>query len=187
MLDDLKMIHQRDSCDILGTASRSWQKVSQAMDWSPHVATKHNLAKQLALELMGKAVIIYGEERLSTVANAWKRYINLYAKQLAWKGELSDAEIVGWTKQPVNKLYAVVELRSGLETELVRERAAVVERLLSGMRPSPIVVDAEGHTAEEQAQYCQALGEFVALYLALLNGIDPSDRGVLDKVNRELA
>lgn len=186
MLDDLKIIHQRDVHDSLGVADRRWREVRQAAEWAPQVATKRNLAKQLALELLGKTIVVYAGEQLAVVAGDWKQAINRYAKQLAWKGELNDDEIIGWTKQPVHKLYAVVELRTELETELVSKRWVAVGRLLSGMRPAPLVVDAQGSTLDEQVLYCRALGEFVAIYLALLNGLDPSDRGIVDKLHREL-
>jgi glucose/mannose-6-phosphate isomerase len=187
MLDDLKMIHERDTQDMLGGALRRWQAVAQSSHWDPQVATSRNQAKQLALELMGKTVVIYSTRQLHEAAESWKTSLNQYAKQLAWCGELSDAEILGWTKQPVNKQYAVVELRSNLDDAAERRRFEAVERYLSGMRPAPLTVDSEGQAAEQQVAYCLALGDFVAIYLALLNGLDPAARDIIDKVNRELA
>lgn len=186
MLDDLKMIHQRDAHDVLGGAARHWQAVPQVADWDPQVTTGRNLAKQLALELMGRTVVIYGAGQLAAAAKVWKHHINQYAKQLAWQGEWDDAEILGWTKQPVHKLYAVVELHSSLEAESTRRRFLVAGRLLSGMRPVPVMVTAEGRTIEEQLAYCRALGEFTAAYLALLNGLDPSANDIIGKMNKEL-
>jgi glucose/mannose-6-phosphate isomerase len=197
LLDDLKMIHERDSQDLLGAACRAWKNIGEEnretaawlrdrlAGWEPMVPTSKNLAKQLALELIGKTVVIYGGEVLDEAAGVWKTSINSNAKQLAWKGELSDAEILGWTKQPVSKPYAVVELRSNLEPEMIRQRFADSQRLLSGLRPAPHVIEALGEDVSQQSLYCSTLGEVVSVYLALLNGLDPAKREVLSKLQKE--
>lgn len=204
MLDDLKMIHMRDVQDMLGVAGRQWQTLETAFDvpssvdvtglqswcrdqlaqWEPQVATGRNPAKQLALELMGKSVVIYSGDALASAADRWKACINHNAKQLAWRGQLSDDEILGWTKQPVGKVYAVVELRSEFEGELVRKRFEACQRLLSGVRPAPITINASGETALHQVVYCSLLADFVSVYLALLNGINPAANDIIDKLNR---
>lgn len=183
MLDDLKMIHERDAQDMLGMAGRQWPMV----EWGPQIATSRNLAKQLALELMGKTVVIYSGQGLDQAADRWKQCINRNAKQLAWRGQLSDDEILGWTKQPVNKVYAVIELRSNLEDGLTRKRFEACQRLLSGVRPAPITIESKGKTAQQQVAYCLALADFASVYLALLNGLNPAASDIIDKVNRELA
>jgi glucose/mannose-6-phosphate isomerase len=168
---------------MLGVAGRQWQM----LEWEPQVATSRNQAKQLALELMGKTVVIYSGNSLGQAADRWKVCINRNAKQLAWRGQLSDEEILGWTKQPVNKIYAVIELRSNLDDEPTRKRFKACQHLLSGVRPAPIIVEPKGETELQQIAYCSALADYVSVYLALLNGLNPAAKGILDKVNRELA
>ena len=176
MLDDLKLIHQRDSQDLLGTAVRRWAALADTAAWRPQSATSENIAKQLALELLGKSVALYAGNELRVVAYKWKRLINTHAKQLTWTGGLDDDEITGWTGQPVNKQYAVLCLRSDLESDEEQRLFRLAERSLSGRWPAPVMVSAQGKTVAEQSSYCLALGEFVALYLALLNGYDPAKR-----------
>jgi glucose/mannose-6-phosphate isomerase len=53
--------------------------------------------------------------------------------------------------------------------------------LLSGKRPAPEVVRAEGESLIEQLMWVIALGDFVSLYLAFLNGINPTPVDLLDK------
>jgi len=176
MLDDLRLIHQRDSQDLLGAAARRWAAVPGAAAWRPQSATADNLAKQLALELMGKSVVVYAAAPLAGAAVEWKRMLNRHARQLAWSGELADGEITSWTGQPVNKQYGVVRLRSSHESADERQQFTEAARLLSGRWPEPTDVWPEAESLQMQQAYCQALGEFVALYLALLNGFDPAKR-----------
>src|SRR3989344_7749750 len=116
-------------------------------DWLPTVATKNNLAKQIAKELMGRSVVVYSGPQLFPVAYKWKIDINENAKQIAWQGQLPEFnhnEMLGWSEQPVQKPYAVIDLRTNLDHPRVQKRFKVSERLLSGKRPAAIVVDVQG-------------------------------------------
>ena len=169
-------------------AEKSWLE-QQTAAWKPDVATGQNYAKQIALELMGKSVVIYAGPRLFPAAYKWKISCNENAKHIAWCNQFSEFnhnEFIGWSKQPVDKPYAVVELRSTLEHERIQKRFEVSDRLLSGMRPSPIVVDVQGDTLLRQLMYAIALGDFATLYLALLNGIDPTPVDLIEKFKVEL-
>lgn len=157
--------------------------------WLPTVPTSQNLAKQIAQEFMGKSVVVYAGPRLFPAAYKWKINCNENAKQVAWCNQYSEFnhnEMLGWTKQPTDKPYAVVELRSNLEHPRIQKRFAVTERLLSGLRPEPIVVQAQGHNILEQMLSTIALGDFVSLYLAILNGIDPTPVDLIEKFKLEL-
>lgn len=157
--------------------------------WRPDVKTADNVAKQLALELMGKSVVIYSGNKLAASAHKWKLSINENAKQLAWTNqvpEFSHNEFTGWTKQPIEKPYAIVELRSSLEHPRVQERFTLTERLLSGLRPHPVVVTPQGNTVLEQLLWSAILGDFVGIYLGLVSGIDPTPLPLVDKLKASL-
>lgn len=157
--------------------------------WRPDVATANNPAKQIAQELVGKSVVVYGGPKMYPAAYKWKISCNENAKHIAWANqypELNHNEFIGWSKQPVDKPYAVVELRSSFEHERVQKRFVVTERLLSGMRPSPIVVTAEGATVLEQLLWCVLFGDFVTIYLALLNGLNPAPVELVEKFKKAL-
>lgn len=157
--------------------------------WRPDVATDKNPAKQLALELIGQSIVVYGGHKLFPAAYKWKISFNENAKQVAWCGalpEFNHNEFLGWSKQPVEKPYKVVDLRSNLEHPRTQKRFEVTERLLSGMRPAPLVVQAEGNDVLEQLLWTVAYGDFVSLYVALLNGLDPAPVDLVEKFKREL-
>ena len=126
---------------------------------------------------MGKSPVIYAGPKLFPAAYKWKISFNENAKQVAWTNqypEFNHNEFMGWTKQHVDKTYDVIDLRSKLEHPRVQKRFEVTERLLSGMRPAPIVVEAEGETLLQQLLWVFALGDFVTLYTALLIGLNPA-------------
>jgi glucose/mannose-6-phosphate isomerase len=62
----------------------------------------------------------------------------------------------------------------------------VTERLLSGLRPAPHIVQAEGNDLLEQLLWTIAYGDFVSLYLALLNGLNPAPVDLVEKFKKEL-
>jgi glucose/mannose-6-phosphate isomerase len=157
--------------------------------WRPDVPTAQNAAKQLAQEMIGKSVVVYGGPKLWPAAYKWKISFNENAKQVAWTGtvpEFNHNEFIGWSKQPHDKPYAVVDLRSSLEHERVQKRFEVTERLLSGMRPAPHVVQAEGTSLLEQLLWTIAFGDFVTLYTALLNGLNPAPVELVEKFKKEM-
>ncbi len=157
--------------------------------WRPDVPAKENQAKQIAQELMGKSVVIYSGPKLSPAAYKWKISCNENAKQLAWVNQLPEFnhnEFMGWTKQPTHKPYAVIDLRSDLENVRVQKRFDVSARLLSGMRPDPIVVTAKGDTLLQQLLWTATLGDFVTIYLALLNNINPAPVDLVENFKKAL-
>lgn len=165
-----------------------WLKAELA-EFAATVPTVKNLAKQIALELMGKTVIMYSGPLLFPAANKWKIGMNENAKNTAWANqypEFNHNEFIGWSSHPVDKPFAVVEIRSNLEHPRVQKRFEVSERLLSGKRPAPIVVVPHGETLLQQLVWSIALGDFASIYLALLNGVNPTPVDLVEKLKAEL-
>jgi glucose/mannose-6-phosphate isomerase len=157
--------------------------------WISTVPTEKNVAKKIALEVIGKSAVIYSGPKLAPAAYKWKIGFNENAKHIAWSNhfpEFSHNEFMGWTRQPVNKPYTVIDLRSNLDHARVQKRFEVTEKMLSGMRPAPIVVNAEGQTLLEQLLWTIALGDFVTIYTALLNGINPAPVELIEKFKKAL-
>jgi glucose/mannose-6-phosphate isomerase len=157
--------------------------------WVPTVATKDNPTKQLALELVGKSVVVYSGPKLSPAANKWKICTNENAKTVAWTNqypEFNHNEFIGWSSHPIDKPYGVIEIRSNLEHERVQKRFEVSERLLSGKRPAPHVVVPEGETLLKQLLWTSNYGDFTSLYLALLNGLNPTPVDLVEKLKVSL-
>ncbi len=162
---------------------------AQTALWRADVPTAKNPAKQLAQELIGKSVVVYSGPKLYPAAYKWKISFNENAKQVAWVNQLpefSHNEFIGWSKQPVDKPYAVIDLRSSLEHERVQKRFEVTARMLSGMRPEPHVITVEGNTLLEQLLWASAFGDFVSIYTALLNDLNPAPVLLVESFKKEL-
>ena len=93
---------------------------------------------------------------------------------------------MGWSSHPIEKPFAVVEIRSNLENARVQKRFELSERLLSGKRPAPIVVTPQGETLLQQLLWASVLGDFTSIYLALLNGVNPTPVDLVEKFKTEL-
>jgi glucose/mannose-6-phosphate isomerase len=157
--------------------------------WGPEVPTAQSPAKQLAQELLGKSMVVYAGPKLFPAAYKWKIGCNENAKQIAWCNQIPEFnhnEFIGWSGQPTDKPYAVIDLRSNLEHPRVQKRFTVTERLLSGMRPAPHVVQVQGSNLLEQLLWTVAYGDFTTLYLALLNGVDPAPVELVEKFKKAL-
>jgi glucose/mannose-6-phosphate isomerase len=166
------------------------QLKSAVSQWLPTVPTASNPAKKLALECIGKSVVIYAGPKLFPAAYKWKISFNENAKQIAWVNqfpEFNHNEFIGWSKQPVNKPYTIIELRSNLEHERIQKRFVTSEKLLSGLWPHPYIVNAEGQSLIEQLLWTIMFGDFVTLYTALLNGLNPAPVDLIESFKRELA
>ncbi len=172
----------------LQTAGKALQAPSES--WRSDVPTAQNTAKQIALELVGKSPVIYGGPLLFPAAYKWKINMNENAKNVAWCNQIPEFnhnEFMGWASHPVEKPYAPVYLQTVQDNPQVTKRFEISRRLLSGKMPDPIVVQAEGATILEQLLWVITLGDFVSLYLALLNGIDPTPVELIEKLKKELA
>jgi glucose/mannose-6-phosphate isomerase len=183
----LNLLVDIDSIDLPGLSE--W--LSQQLDsWRADVPTASNPAKQLALEIAGKTAIMYSGPLLAPVANKMKICMNENAKNLAWwyqYPEFSHNEFIGWSSHPVEKPFAVIEIRSKLEHPRVQKRFEITERMLSGRRPSPHVIEPKGDTLVQQIFWASMFGDFVCTYVALLNGVNPTPVDLVEAFKDELS
>ena len=181
----------------LGVTIEDTQELNTVGDWlkgeianfNSDVPTERNYAKQLALKLVGKTTITYAGPLLFPAANKWKICMNENAKNTAWTNqypEFNHNEFIGWCSHPIEKPFAVVEIRSNLEHERVKKRFEVTQRLLSGKRPEPIVVEPRGDTLLRQLAYTFALADFVSIYTGILNNVNPTPVELVERLKVEL-
>jgi glucose/mannose-6-phosphate isomerase len=157
--------------------------------WLPTVPTAQNPAKKLAMELAGKSVLVIGGPVLAPAAYKWKISFNENAKNIAWWSQLSELnhnEMSGWISHPEDKPYGIIELHSSFDHPRIEKRYEVMGQLLSGKRPFPNTVKAEGDTLLDQLLWTIVFGDFVSLYLALINNIDPGPVELQEKFKAEL-
>ena len=187
LLDQAGLLADKNAWTELSDAADFLKQAVQA--WVPTVPTDKNPAKQIALDVIGNSAVIYAGPKLWPTAYKWKISFNENAKHVAWTNqfpEFNHNEFMGWTQQPEQKPYTVIDLRSKLEHPRVQKRFEVTERLLSGKRPAPIVVNVEGESLLEQLLWSVAFGDFVTIYTALLNGLNPAPVDLIEKFKKSL-
>ncbi len=156
------------------------------------VEARSSEPKILAQALHGKLAVLYGlGSWQGTVANRWKGQINENAKNMAFANafpELNHNEILGWGKAREQgvQCWAAVILEDGSETAKMKKRAQVTEQLV-GKTAAFHVVGAKGDTLLAKMLSLALYGDFVSLYLAALNGIDPENIDAINTLKSELA
>lgn len=169
-------------------AHSQWLKEVSA-DWAKEVATSNNIAKQLALVSVGKTPVFYAGHLMAPVAYKWKISWNENAKNVAFYGEIPEFnhnEFMGWTSHPVEKPYAVFDLVSEFEHVRIQKRFAVTDRLLSGRRPKANIVSLQGASPIAQMLWGAILADFTSIYVAILNGVDPTPVDLIETFKKQL-
>lgn len=161
----------------------------QTRDWRRDVSVDQNYAKQLALLAAGKTPVIYASSLMSPVAYKWKISWNENAKNVAFWNEYPEFnhnEFMGWGSHPVEKPFAIFDLVSSFDHPQIKKRFAVSDRLLSGLRPKATVVELRGESVLRQMLWASILADYVSIYVAVVNGVNPTPVGLIEKLKNEL-
>jgi glucose/mannose-6-phosphate isomerase len=158
--------------------------------WTPDVTTDKNYAKHLALMAVGKTPVFYAGALMAPVAYKWKISWNENAKNVAFWNEYPEFnhnEFMGWASHPVEKPFAIFDLVSSHENPRTLQRFEISDRLLSGRRPKATVIDIKGQSVIAQILWASILADFASIYVAVLNGVDPTPVSLIEKLKLELA
>lgn len=176
--------------DDFGDLSRAADFLDEvAKELAPTEPTSRNPAKQLAEKCVRKSVVIYAGRVLAPAAYKWKIGFNENAKQIAWCGQLPEAnhnEIVGWLRHPEHKPYVVIDLHSSFEHPRIRTRFRVSEELLSETRPTSFLVEAQGINPLEHVLWTSLVGDFVTTYTAILSGENPAPIDIIEDFKKAM-
>jgi glucose/mannose-6-phosphate isomerase len=160
----------------------------RCVDYSP--ARDDNAAITLARTLHGKTAFIYAAPSLlEGVARRWSCQINENAKTLAhfaFFPELNHNEIVGWEVGDIMKRAVILYLEDCDDHPMTRRHADVG---LSLMRPFAGAIErfeAPAGGRLSRMLGTMLLGDFASVYLAYLNGVDPTPVKKIDVLKKEL-
>ncbi len=138
-----------------------------------------NTAKKLAGRLYGKLPVIYGSEGVPAVAALrWKCQFNENSKTPAfWNQfpELDHNEIVGWHElADISGRCCLVVLRSSAENKRIAKRVEVTLPLIESSSGGSLQVWDDGESNLARLFSLIYVGDFTSVYLALINGVDPT-------------
>lgn len=139
----------------------------------------NNLPKKVARELYGKVPVVYGSEGvLSAAALRWKCQFNENSKVPAFQNsfpELNHNETVGWELlDDQTRRFHLVMLRASGEHDRVQKRVDVTLPLISDHLDGVTEVWTKGKSKLAQLLSVIYLGDLASVYLAVLNGVDPT-------------
>ena len=151
-----------------------------------------NLAKEVALSLHGKITAIYGSSAiLGATAFRWRSQIEENAKSLAFHHvlpEMNHNELVGWRyPETVLSQVGVILLRDKNDHPQVQRRFELTKEIISGKAGSIHEVWSEGKSRLARVMSLIYLGDYVSLYLAFLNNIDPTPVDVINYLKEKLS
>ncbi|MBC7228358.1 MAG: bifunctional phosphoglucose/phosphomannose isomerase [Thermoflexales bacterium] len=174
-----------DDLDEAIAVLENWQR-----ELRPETPTVRNPAKRLAGQLIGRLPVIYGAGFLAPVARRWKGQFNENAKQWAvWEEmpELNHNAVVGFgLPDPIRERVSVLMLRSALDHPRIQARWEVTKELLLQEGIAPDEIWGRGKSRLAQMLSLVHFGDYVSLYLALLNGADPTPVVTIDYLKRRL-
>lgn len=151
---------------------------AQQAGWRAEVPAAQNPAKRLAGQLVGRWVAVFGSGVLAPVARRWKGQVNELAKAWAQFEILPEADhnTLAGALQPEAGLAQMIALflvsasdhpHNRLRAELTRKSF-----MLEGLNTDLITAAGEGTLAHQWTTLL--LGDYVAYYLAMAYGADPS-------------
>jgi glucose/mannose-6-phosphate isomerase len=158
----------------------------------PDVLAVKNPAKRYAGQLMGRWVTIVGSGLLTTIARRWKGQINEIAKAAAnfeFLPEANHNTLAGimHPQEVLNPHTMTLFLRAPSDHPRNRLRSDLTRKafMLEGMNTD--YVDARGNTPLANMWTLILFGDYMAYYLAMGYGVDPTPVAALVDFKRSMA
>lgn len=172
----------------VASAARDLETVSQ--HWRTETSMSHNVAKQIAHRLGGRTVLVIGAASLEAAARRWAGQLNENAKQWALWAALPEADhnlIIGFQSSPNSEQPHVVLLDAEVLDPRDRAHVTLTAEALEHAGVSHDVVTIGASTPLGALLEACHLGDWVSLYAALLNGVDPMSIEALSRFKSRLA
>jgi len=173
-----------------------WEAVAllktMRQELSPSVSEANNLSKQLAKKFYNNYPVIYGVVNTSeVVAQRWKGQICENAKAPAHYNifpEWNHNELVG-TEYPSDllKRFQVVMLRDKNDHPRIQKRIDITKDILKQVVGGVTEVHSRGDSDIARIFSLIYIGDYASVYLALLNGANPSTVEKIDLLKNKLA
>jgi glucose/mannose-6-phosphate isomerase len=147
-----------------------------AEEWGPD-APEESEAKALATQLQGTLPIVHGAGPTVAPARRWKTQLNENANAAAFWAQLPEAnhnEICSWERGAARLAMAGVFLEDPDQHPRVRRRIELNAAEAQRAGAPAIRVTSRGDTPLERVLSLVLLGDLTSVYLAVLDGVDPT-------------
>jgi glucose/mannose-6-phosphate isomerase len=167
-----------------------WTKVEEALtglskNLGPEIKTSENIAKRAAVNLFGKIPVIYGSSMLTgAIAYRLKSQICLNSSNFAHFNtipELDHDEIAAWgMRRELRNNFFVFFITDKDSKEETLRRVSILKGILleKKIRFEEILLDGENDAIKGFSGVL--LSDWISVYLAVLNQVDPTSSYLLD-------
>lgn len=145
-------------------------------------------AEKIAEGLKGKTTVIYSEESYEGVAVRLRQQLNENAKVLAWHHylpEMNHNELVGWAGGKDE--YAVILFRNDSDYSRTQRRMEISKEVIEKYTNTHFEVWSKGEDQIQKSLYLIVLGDWISIYLADIQNVDPIEIKVINYLKGELA
>ncbi|NMC04185.1 MAG: bifunctional phosphoglucose/phosphomannose isomerase [Candidatus Lokiarchaeota archaeon] len=184
LLDKKSMIADlQESLSILEMISRRLGK---------SVSLRENLAKQHAAAVQGTTIIVYGFDFYQSCVRRFKGQLNENSKNPAYYDvfpELNHNETVGWeVDAAVARHHSCILVRDpAQESKPLAVRIGFTKQLLASKAKAIAELYPEGKSRIARMLSIMYTADFISVYLAFLNGADPTPVKYIQGLKDELA
>ena len=158
-------------------------------EWGPD-APDDSEAKALARRLRGTIPVVHGSGPTAATARRWKTQLNENASTAAFWSELPEAnhnEICGWNRGRELAPLSAVFLEETDQHPRVHARIELTAAAVEQAGAQVVRVEARGDSRLERVLSLVLLGDLASVYLAVLDGVDPTPAEPLDRFKAALA
>lgn len=153
---------------------------------------ENSRALQIARKLLDTLPVIYtGPGLLESVGMRWRCQFEENSKLLSYGNtvpEMNHNEIVGWEQVAhLTGRISVLILEDEQEHEKVRQRMEIVREMVDGLAVYVTKLRTSGESRLSRQFSLVQLGDWVSLYLALINSVDPTPIAKIDLLKSRLA
>lgn len=151
-----------------------------------------NRALEIAEKIHGTLAVIYSDHLLLEPVNLrWRGQIEENAKEIVYGNffpEMNHNEIVGWQKsEHLKGKTSVIFLKDKEDNERVKIRQEIVKELIQNHTKSIIEISTEGESRLTRVFSLIQLADWVSIYLAFLNQLDPTEIKNIDYLKKRLS
>lgn len=169
------------------TVKRFTPKLNKFKD---ELASNRSVAWEVARRINARTPIIYSTVELASSATRWKSQINENSKMMAFSGlmpEFNYNDVSGWSEGSVRESCVPLFLCEEKMPKIRKKAMYAAIDVLKTYDVEPMVVNIRGRSVVEKLLRGIMIGDYVSLYLAYLNGVDPSEVASISELKVRLA
>ena len=148
-----------------------------------------SLPKQIASAIVATVPVVVGAGLTVPIAYRWKAQLNESAKLPAFSAELPEMdhyEIVGWEGAGSLGPFSAIFLGDTDLHPRLRSRVELTEWIVQPSARATFRLETRGRNPNERIFSLVLLGDLVALYAAVIRGVDPAPVAIRDRLSDRL-